>query len=541
MAVYDPESQKLILRVVYDGPGMAGKTTNLQQLCSLFAPQRRSELYTGTTADSRTLCLDWMQIDGGLVRGHDLRCHLLTVPGQEVLARRRQMLLSMADTVVFVLESTEAGLEDALPMWRSLLAWTGGPEQGVPIVIQANKQDLPGSLNARQIRERWALDPAIVISTAAAASGQGVRETVVLAIRGAAVLLQEILSKADVAELKGTYESGQELERNILAAERSGATTLDESPRRRLSVAAAAALSESPGAPDASDESSMATEWTGEITLPSVDAPAGLVWPALEGRKTLRRVPFLEATRHEVPASRAHGGGRPAEPIVYEAGIWCLRTSLARRFADSEQAREALVRLAHRKLALGALCVPRTALVAQRSADDAYWLWTISLWLSPLSSQLEYAVKSGDEGTLSEALSHYARLIVRALRSCLDSNVVLNLHPRSFGVLYDQGFYLDDDLASGLQNTHVGRSILRRFDEYAGYPGALRVYAEVLVHELDAQLQPAELEQLGLARAIERTIVTTDAGKRAKDQLLLEVAAREAVTAPEQGSGLNGT
>jgi signal recognition particle receptor subunit beta len=540
VAVYDPESQKLVVRVVYDGPGMAGKTTNLQQLYSIFAPQRRSELYTGTTADSRTLCLDWMQIDGGLVRGHDLRCHLLTVPGQEVLARRRQMLLSMADTVVFVLESSEAGLEDALPMWRSLLAWTGGPEQGVPIVIQANKQDLPGALNARQIRERWTLDPAILVSAASASSGEGVRETAVLAIRGAAMLLQELLANANLDELKGTYQSGQELERSILAAERNG-VTLGESPRQPLSLAAAAALSESPAAPDSIDPSVMASEWTGEITLPSVDAPAGLVWPALDGRKTLRRVPFLEATRHDAPVSHADPGHRRAEPIVYEAGIWCLRTSLARRFADSEQAREALVRLAHRKLALGTLCVPRTALVAQRSADHAYWLWTVSLWLSPLSSQLEYAVKSCDEGTLSEALSHYARLIIRALRLCLDSNVVLNLHPRNFGVLYDQGFYLEDELGSGSKNPNVGRSILRRVDEYAGYPGALRVYTEVLLHELNTQLQPAELEQLGLGHALEETIVTTDAGKRGKAQLLLELSSRQAVTASERRSGVNET
>jgi hypothetical protein len=179
--------------------------------------------------------------------------------------------------------------------------------------------------------------------------------------------------------------------------------------------------------------------------------------------------------------------------------------------------------------------------VAQRSADDAYWLWTISMWLSPLSSQLEYAVKSGDEGTLSEALSHYARLIIRALRLCLDSNVVLNLHPRSFGVLYDQGFYLDDELGSGTENTKAGRSILRRFDEYAGYPGALRVYAEVLLHEMGAQIHPAELTQLGLGHALEETVVKTDAGKHAKEQLLLGVSSREAQTASEQRSEVNET
>lgn len=528
MAVYDPESNKLVVRVVYDGPGMAGKTTNLQQVCNFFAPQRRSELYTGTTAAARTLCLDWMQLDGGLVRGHDLRCHLLTVPGQSVLSRRRQMLLSMADTVVFVLESTEAGLADALPMWRSLLEHTGGPEQGVPVVIQANKQDLPGALATAQLRERWRVDPAIPITSAAAASGQGVRETVVLAIRAAAVLLQELLNTTGVADMKGTYETGQELEKRILAAERGG-PPLPEPQRRRSSMPVApAGTSESPRPRD-TGQGLAASSWTGEVTLPSVDVPAGLVWPALEGRKTLRRVPFLEATRHEVtPSIRTERGAKPSDAIVYEAGIWCLRTSLRRRFASAEQAREELVRLAHRKLNLGTLCVPRTVLVAQRGSDDAYWLWTISLWLSPLSSQLAYAVKNGDEGTLSDALSQYARLVVRGLRMCLDSNVVLHLHPRNFGMLYDEGFYLDDEIETGGQSPLAGRSILRRFDEYTAFPGALRVYAEVLLHELDVQLRPGELEQLDLAHAIDKAIVTTDAGKRAKDMLTQELVSRRA-------------
>jgi hypothetical protein len=438
-----------------------------------------------------------------------------------------------------VLEATDAGLADALPMWRSLLTWTGGPEQGVPIVIQANKQDLPGAVGTAELRRRWELDASIAITTAEAASGHGVRETVVLAIRAAAVQLQEVLATTVVADLKGTYETGQELEKRILAAERGGMAPPE--PRRAPSVPVGS--SESPRARSDAETIVDASSWTGEITLPGVDAPAGLVWPALEGRKTLRRVPFLEATRHEPPSAPERG--RRSDAIVYEAGIWCLRTSLRRRFKSAEQAREELVRLAHRKLNLGTLCVPRTVLVAQRSADppraanaqhgeaprgseEAYWLWTISLWLSPLSSQLDYAVKNGDEGTLSDALSQYARLVVRGLRMCLDSNVVLNLHPRNFGMLYDEGFYLDDDLETGGQIPLAGRSILRRFDEYSSFPGALRVYSEVLLHELDAQLRPGELEQLDLPHAVDKAIVTTDAGKRAKDQLAHDLSTRRA-------------
>ena len=535
VAVYDPESKKLVVRVVYDGPGMAGKTTNLQQICNTFAPQRRSELYSGPTAAARTLCLDYMHIDGGLVRGHDLRCHLLTVPGQAVLNRRRQMILQMADTVVFVMDSTEEGVREALPMWRSLLACTGGPEAGVPVVLQANKQDREGALSVPALRERWQLPSSIAVIAANAAAGHGVRETVVLAIRAAAVLLQDELTTSGIAELEGTYETGQELEQKILAAEGTGVAALrfparEGSARKKKSERARppeeSSVRISSVEPPAPSELPPGTPpWTGTISLPTQDATAGLVWPALEGRKTLRRVPFGEATRHHVKRStEAKARAKKGEVIIYEAGIWCLKTTKSRRFATSEQARNELVRLAHQKLNLGTLCVPRTVLVAHRGADDAYWLWTISLWLTSLASQLDYAVKNQDEGTLSDVLSQYARLVVRGLRMCLDSNVILDLHPSNFGLLCDEAFYLDDELTTGGHVPLAGHAILRRFDEYATYPGALRVYLEVLIHELGLSLRVGEPEQLNLAHSIETAIVSTDAGKRAKEQLVNALA-----------------
>ena len=75
MAVYDSSIQKLVVRIVYDGPGTAGKTTNLQQLYGFFSDWRRGELHSTPNSEGRTQSLDWLQLDGGLVRGHagDLR------------------------------------------------------------------------------------------------------------------------------------------------------------------------------------------------------------------------------------------------------------------------------------------------------------------------------------------------------------------------------------------------------------------------------------------------------------------------------------
>ena len=81
-------------------PGNAGKTTNLFEMCQFFTSRRRSELFSPESRDGRTMWFDWLQIDGGLVAGHGLRCQIVTVPGQLVLRRRRSALLRAADVVV---------------------------------------------------------------------------------------------------------------------------------------------------------------------------------------------------------------------------------------------------------------------------------------------------------------------------------------------------------------------------------------------------------------------------------------------------------
>jgi signal recognition particle receptor subunit beta len=546
LPVYDPESKKLIVRVVYDGPGMAGKTTNLQQISAIFGAIRCSELYSGMTAASRTLYLDWMQLDGGVVCGHDLRCHVLTVPGQAILNRRRQMILSMADSIVFVVDSSEDGLREALPMWRSMPASTRSPAAGVPVLIQANKQDRPGALSVAALRERWKLDPTIPVIAANAASGDGVRETVVLAIRGAAVLLQGELTTTGIVELEGTYETGREIERRIVAAERAQQSSPLDALQRATpplpSVRSREGDETPPPVPsprlsgtserDASGGLIEADEPAHEerVTLPTAEVPRGLVWPAVEGRNTLRQVPFAEAVRRTAKRpSGARGRVGHSEAILFKAGIWCLKTSKKRRFTSAEEARSELSRLAHNKLELGTLCVPRTVLIAQPDPDESYSIWTISPWQTTLANQLEAAAKNQDEQALSDVLSHYARVVVRGLRLCLDSNGVLDLDPRNFALFCEEVFYFDDELPHGAEVPLAGHAMLRRFDEYATYPGALRVYLEILLHELGQLLCFREAEQLNLHHAISKTIVGTDAGSNARSQLSSALKTQRAV------------
>ena len=89
MAVYDLARRRLCVRVVYDGPAGAGKTTNVRQLAGAFASQRWGELETREELAGRTLWFDWLQIRAGVVCGMPLLCQIVTVPGQLALTPRR--------------------------------------------------------------------------------------------------------------------------------------------------------------------------------------------------------------------------------------------------------------------------------------------------------------------------------------------------------------------------------------------------------------------------------------------------------------------
>lgn len=209
MAIYDVESNRIVIRVVYDGPANAGKTTNLRKLEGFFTRQRRSDLYTpAETPDGRTLFFDWLQLEGGIVGGIGLRSQLVTVPGQPALAGRRRRLLSLADAVVLVCESTQSGLDaaraTAASMFDTLAAFG---MSSTPVIVQANKQDSDDAIEPALVASRIGLPAGTRVIGARASEGHGVRETVVLAIRAAADGAQRCLLEGTIDRVDARVES----------------------------------------------------------------------------------------------------------------------------------------------------------------------------------------------------------------------------------------------------------------------------------------------------------------------------------------------
>lgn len=176
--VIDYKNKLLNLKIVYYGPALSGKTTNLEYIHAHTDPNRRTNLVSLRTAEDRTLYFDFMQLELGRICGLVPVIQLYTVPGQTYYQSSRKVVLKGADGIVFVADSTKERAQDNLESWRDLhihMREQNLPET-TPIVIQLNKLDANPLITSRQM---CALLRAyrIPMIGALAVYGNGVHET----------------------------------------------------------------------------------------------------------------------------------------------------------------------------------------------------------------------------------------------------------------------------------------------------------------------------------------------------------------------------
>ena len=180
MAEYLDSERKLNLKVVYYGPALSGKTTNLMQLHTLLNPQRKGELMVLETRDDRTLFFDMLPIGLRSQAGLDLRLKLYTVPGQVHHDSTRKAVLSRADGVIFVADSQLSQQDNNATAFDNLadnLQKLGMDIEHLPLVVQFNKRDLPDAVEEATLQARWAQTPWTPLSLASALNGDGVVES----------------------------------------------------------------------------------------------------------------------------------------------------------------------------------------------------------------------------------------------------------------------------------------------------------------------------------------------------------------------------
>ncbi len=157
MSFINYSSREIILKIVYYGPGLCGKTTNIKFIYGGTNPDARGKLISLETKQERTLFFDFLPLALPAIRGFKTRLHLYTVPGQLFYSASRKLIMKGADGVVFVADSQEERLEANLismeDLKENLISYSYDIEK-IPFVIQYNKRDLPNVLPVEDLREQ---------------------------------------------------------------------------------------------------------------------------------------------------------------------------------------------------------------------------------------------------------------------------------------------------------------------------------------------------------------------------------------------------
>jgi signal recognition particle receptor subunit beta len=419
MAHYDPELRRLCVRIVYDGPANAGKTTNVRQLAAIFPSCEAPEVISPSEIAGRTLSFDWLEIRAGVLLGFPLVCQVVTVPGQGVLTPRRRYLLESADVVVYVCDAALAELDRAREGLTVLEEVVRERRVRPPVVLQANKQDQVGARPAEIVAAALGLGEVPSVE-AIAVDGGGVVDTFVTAVRAVGQALKRDVEAGEIRIPVRRTPSPAALLHELLQH------SLDrEAAAEMLLREIARALRPAEAVPSAIPEGLFSLEPRRHLrdegtpsrpTLPRADLPAGHVWPARHGREILSALGVCEVP--EVESDR---------PLVVESGAFVLETARALRFPEPEVARAAVVRAARERTQLGSLLPPETVLALQPAADGASWLWTIHR----RRETVDVALARGPEPRLLEALG---RAVAALLRVASSGGLAVDLRTSAFAI-----------------------------------------------------------------------------------------------------------
>jgi mutual gliding-motility protein MglA len=179
MSMINYASREINCKLVYYGPGLGGKTTNLEYVYSKVAPDTRGKLISLATEQERTLFFDFLPVDLGTIRGFKTRFHLYTVPGQVYYNASRRLILKGVDGIVFVADSQAERMDANIAAMQNLyenLADYGYDPANIPIVLQWNKRDLPTAISEQELNDNLNPDNLPAFG-AVAVTGEGVFET----------------------------------------------------------------------------------------------------------------------------------------------------------------------------------------------------------------------------------------------------------------------------------------------------------------------------------------------------------------------------
>jgi signal recognition particle receptor subunit beta len=179
MVLFNHATREMTAKIVYYGPGLCGKTTNLMVIFDKLDPSQKGKMLSLATKTDRTLFFDLLPVDIGRVGAFNLKIQLYTVPGQVFYNETRKLVLKGADAVVFVADSQPSMIDSTRESFANLLEnleQNNIDPNDTPIIVQFNKRDIPGVLPVEELQEALSLE-GYPYTEAAAIKGEGVMET----------------------------------------------------------------------------------------------------------------------------------------------------------------------------------------------------------------------------------------------------------------------------------------------------------------------------------------------------------------------------
>jgi signal recognition particle receptor subunit beta len=378
MAVLDSSENEIVIRVVYDGPPESGKTTSLRALAGSLV---QTVVTPGEDPTGRTLWFDWMEYVGGRFEGSRIRCQIVSVPGQRELDARRRRLLSGADAVVSVVDTTPPGLARSAQYVRELRAAIAGSTVGV--VLQANKRDVADAIELEEVRVALG-GPTVGLVESVAADGTGIREAFVYAVRLALDRVRDLMSRGALEVGPPELRSAAELLAVLRGAEAVTAPVIVASDTD--SIAATALV-------DVLDAETEAAEREvdpvpGYVpSPPDATVPSGAIWPPVEGRAILAEVSQLGLSPHQF------GNG---DWVMGLGSGWRVVSSRDSCFRTLDEGRAALIQWARLHATSSSVLSPRRCIVLADAGDGSWRLWQI---VRVEESLREIMVRAIDEPT----------------------------------------------------------------------------------------------------------------------------------------------
>jgi signal recognition particle receptor subunit beta len=405
MPIIDEERDVLVLRVVYDGPPFSGKTTTLRTLAQGLGV----ESVTPAEHNGRTLAFDWVDYTGGLFDGRQIRCQIVSVPGQEELARRRRHLLDAADAIVVVADTRRSEIAATFGLLREVLDWSSTREPPIGVVLQANKRDASGAVPREELHAGLSDIAPIGLIETVATSGQGVREAFVFGVRLALDRVRALAESGMLARGRPPVDTAAELYDQVGRIEadvrppRSNEPLPDPPPPFEAPTAAQTVppLSFAVGHIDRLRRYDIEDE---PRFSPDPGIPGGFIWPPVEGRALLD-----EASRYDLVPVRNTAGDWVAQGETYR-----MHSARASLFADVDGGRTALIRWARVHAAHLAKLSPRRVLVLADAGHGRFRLWQVMRVERPLLLRLREAAMDDDPVQLVTVLAGSASQLLRA-------------------------------------------------------------------------------------------------------------------------------